>query len=177
MSRLSSQFIGWALAATGAMLAIAAVASVVLLSRESPATSTAQAQAVHRTPRRVRARAGLTQISARKTSLGTLLVAGNGHTLYAFSRDSMNTDACASLNGCLQLWPMMAAHGKLTAGSGIKQSLLGTILVRGQRQATYAGHPLYTYIGDAAPAETSYVGVSEAGGTWPAVSPGGALIK
>ena len=165
MSRLSHKLTGSALAVTGA-----AVASVAVFSGGAPAIAQAHA------PRASAAAAG-TVISAHSSELGTILVAPDGDTLYAFSRDSKNKDACASIKGCLKVWPIMAVHGKLTAGAGVKASLLGTIKVDGVKQATYAGHPLYGYIDNDEPADTDYVGISQSGGTWPAVSPTGALIK
>lgn len=167
MSHLTASVTRRALAAAGA-LAIAAVAIAALLSTTGAATA--------RTPRASIASAR-TVISARSTSLGKILVDSKGDTIYAFSRDSKNKDACASISGCLAIWPITAVHGKLTAGSGVKQSLLGTITVKGQKQATYDGHPLYGYVDAEGPGDIDYVGVSQSGGTWPAVSPSGALVK
>jgi predicted lipoprotein with Yx(FWY)xxD motif len=177
MSRLSSLVTGWALAAAGGILAIAALAYVFLLSGGAPAAATAPARMLHRTAPRASVAAASTVISAHSSELGTILVGPNGDTLYAFSRDSRNKDVCASISGCLKVWPIMAIHGKLKAGTGVKASLLGTITVGGVKQATYAGHPLYGYIDNEHPADTDYVGISQSGGTWPAVSPSGKLIK
>ena len=164
MSRPSSQITAWALAAAGGVLAVAAVASVFLLSG-SPAGATAPARSTGRAHRATVATAS-TVISAHSSELGTILVSPNGDTLYAFSRDRRNKDACAAISGCPKVWPLMAVHGKLTAGAGVKASLLGTITVGGVRQATYAGHPLYGYIDNDKPADTEYVGISQSGGTW-----------
>jgi hypothetical protein len=54
---------------------------------------------------------------------------------------------------------------------------VGTIMVGGARQVTYAGHPLYTYIGDAGPGDTSYVGQSQFGGKWFALNATGQIVK
>ena len=124
-----------------------------------------------------RAAGGSTTISLRATKLGKILVASNGHTLYAFSRDARNQDRCAKISGCTGVWPIMAAHGKPHAGSGVNASLLGTIKVGHSSQVTYAGHPLYTYTADTGPGDTSYIGVSQFGGTWPALNARGRLVK
>jgi predicted lipoprotein with Yx(FWY)xxD motif len=151
--------------AAGGAVAIAAAASAV------PAMAVSKA---HHT-RAVTASA--TTVSAAKTSAGTILLAPNGHTLYAFSKDKKNMDVCASRASCLSIWPMFTAKGSVTAGPGVKQSLLGTITVKGKKQVTYAGHPLYTYTGDEGPKDVGYIGLSNAGGTWPAVSPAGSFVK
>jgi predicted lipoprotein with Yx(FWY)xxD motif len=117
------------------------------------------------------------KLQLRHTSLGTILVNGGGHTLYLFTRDSRNHDRCASTAGCTGIWPMLTTTGTPTVGRGVKRSLVGTITVAGARQVTYAGHPLYTYIGDAGPGDTSYVGQSQFGGKWYALNATGNLVK
>jgi len=115
-----------------------------------------------------------TKIALRKTGLGTILVNSRGFTLYAFSRDGRNADACVKITGCIQIWPAVTTAGKPVAGPGVKASLLGSIPYRGSlEQVTYAGHPLYTYTGDEGPGETDYVGISDSGGTWPALNAAG----
>ena len=52
---------------------------------------------------------------------------------------------------CLTFWPAVA--GPVTAGSGVTGTL-GTITRSdGSKQATYDGHPLYTFAGDKAPGQ------------------------
>jgi predicted lipoprotein with Yx(FWY)xxD motif len=66
----------------------------------------------------------------------------------------------------------------LTAGRGVKRSLLGTTKRRdGRRQVTYAGRPLYYYVGDRRPGQILCQNVSEFGGKWLVVRPGGALVR
>jgi predicted lipoprotein with Yx(FWY)xxD motif len=56
--------------------------------------------------------------------------------------------------------------------------LIGTIrLANGKKQVTYAGHPLYTYVGDSAPGQTYYVNFFQFGGYWPAVNASGRELK
>jgi predicted lipoprotein with Yx(FWY)xxD motif len=54
---------------------------------------------------------------------------------------------------------------------------VGTIHIAGARQVTCAGHPLYTYIADAGPGDTSYVGQSQFGGKWFAPNAAGQIVK
>jgi predicted lipoprotein with Yx(FWY)xxD motif len=112
-------------------------------------------------------------VQLRHTSLGSILVTSSGSTLYEFTRDHGNKNSCAAISGCSAVWPSLKASGKPTAGSGVKASLLSTT---SGNQLTYAGHPLYTYAPDRGPG-TSYVGVSNFGGTWDAISASGSAIK
>jgi predicted lipoprotein with Yx(FWY)xxD motif len=118
-------------------------------------------------------------IKLAKTSSGKLLVNGaNGHTVYQFSKDSKNHDACMKVSGCAQIWPPLIASGKPSAGPGVSASLLGTTkLSNGKSQVTYAGHPLYTYSGDSSAASTGYLGFSSFGGTWRGVSATGKAVS
>ena len=118
-----------------------------------------------------------TTISTRHTRIGTILVTSSGDTLYAFTRDSRNHDMCVSLRGCRSAWPIMAVRGTLRAGSGVNHSMLGTIRVGSSRQVTYAGHPLYEYIGNSGPGDVSYVGAHAFGGNWLAVTPSARLVR
>jgi hypothetical protein len=56
--------------------------------------------------------------------------------------------------------------GPATAGSGVSGKL-GTITrPDGTTQATYNGHPLYTYVGDTAPGMDKGNGLNISGGLW-----------
>jgi predicted lipoprotein with Yx(FWY)xxD motif len=113
-----------------------------------------------------------------RTSSGSLLVNSAGFTLYLFTADRRNSDRCVKVSGCLGVWPALTVSGKPTAGKGARSSLLGTIrLPNGHRQVTYAGHPLYRYTGDGAPASTGYLGFSSFGGAWDGVSPSGHAVR
>jgi predicted lipoprotein with Yx(FWY)xxD motif len=117
-------------------------------------------------------------LKLRKASVGTILVNGRGFTVYAFTKDGRNRDACAAISGCLSVWPVVSGASRPTLGPGVKRSLVGTITVKGgKKQLTYGGHPLYTYIGDSGPGQTSYVNFLQFGGRWPAVNAAGHLVK
>jgi predicted lipoprotein with Yx(FWY)xxD motif len=64
------------------------------------------------------------------------------------------------------------------AGAGLDASKLGTTTRRGgARQVTYAGHPLYYYVGDRKPGQILCQNVVEFGGTWLVVSPAGRAVR
>ena len=118
------------------------------------------------------------KLQLRHTTLGNILVNGRGLTVYAFTRDSRNHERCTGISGCTSIWPLVTTQGRPRLGPGVRRSLVGTIkLAGGSHQVTYAGHPLYTYIGDSGPGDTSYVGESQFGGKWLALSSAGHLVK
>jgi predicted lipoprotein with Yx(FWY)xxD motif len=100
----------------------------------------------------------------------TVLTNAQGLTLYWFAPDTMTTSHC---NGtCAQLWPPVT--GRPAAGPGVT-GRLGTIKRSdGQLQATYTGHPLYTYVGDSAPGQANGNGLNVSGGVWHEVTASGA---
>ena len=64
------------------------------------------------------------------------------------------------------------------AGRGADTSLLGTIRRSdGSRQVTYAGKPLYYYVGDREPLQVLCQNVEEFGGLWLVVRPTGATVR
>jgi predicted lipoprotein with Yx(FWY)xxD motif len=118
------------------------------------------------------------KLRIQQASLGNIVATGRGLTVYMFTHDSINHDTCVAISGCTGIWPPVTSNGVPTLGPGVKRSLVGTIkLSNGARQVTYAGHPLYTYIADAGPGDTSYIGQSQFGGRWYALSPAGRVVK
>jgi predicted lipoprotein with Yx(FWY)xxD motif len=113
-------------------------------------------------------------IGTRSTSLGTVLVNAQGKTLYWFAIDTSTKSNCTGV--CASYWP--PAIGTPTAASGAKLTMtLGTIKrAGGQLQATYDGHPLYTYAGDTSAGQTSGNGKNLSGGLWWAMTPSGAKL-
>jgi predicted lipoprotein with Yx(FWY)xxD motif len=114
-------------------------------------------------------------VDLRKTSLGRVLVNSKGHTLYLFKKDRRGKSFCGA--SCAKFWPPLLKHGKLTAGSGVKASLLGTTRRgNGSLQVTYNKHPLYTYVLDKKAGQTKGEGVLAFGAKWYAVSAKGRAV-
>jgi len=94
---------------------------------------------------------------------GTAVVTNSkGMTLYWFVPDSSTASKCTG--SCATYWPPVT--GPVTAGSGVTGTL-GTITrADGTKQATYDGHPLYTYVGDTAAGQAKGNGLNLSGGLW-----------
>jgi predicted lipoprotein with Yx(FWY)xxD motif len=115
-------------------------------------------------------------VALRKTGLGTILVDRRGRTLYLFEKDRNGMSMCNS--GCAKYWPPLTSRGTPRAGKGVRQSLLRLTRARhGARQVTYAGHPLYTFVGDKGAGQTSGEGLDNFGAEWYAVGPNGHKVE
>jgi predicted lipoprotein with Yx(FWY)xxD motif len=91
-----------------------------------------------------------------------LLTNAKGLTLYWFAPDTATRSAC--YGSCASYWPPLT--GTPSAGPGVGGTL-GTITrTGGTLQATYDGHPLYTYIGDGGPGQASGNNLNLNGGLW-----------
>jgi predicted lipoprotein with Yx(FWY)xxD motif len=121
-----------------------------------------------------------TVAAANVNGVGSVLVNGDGRTLYILTSEKGGKLTCTDDNGCTKVWPDMelphgTSHG--TAGSGAQASLLGTVKAKdGSLYLTYAGYPLYTYSRDSAAGQANGQGVKSFGGTWWVISPSGALV-
>jgi predicted lipoprotein with Yx(FWY)xxD motif len=121
------------------------------------------------------ARTGGTRVNVAKSRLGRILVDSKGITLYDFPPDRGKISVC--YGACAALWPPLVTHGKPAAGHGVRQSLLGTTKRNdGKLQVTYRGHPLYYFVSDRKPGQTSGQGLNQFGGPWWVLSPAGKEI-
>jgi predicted lipoprotein with Yx(FWY)xxD motif len=115
-----------------------------------------------KTPPPVATGAAGQQLDARTISGKVLLTNSNGITLYTFAPDSVNKSVC--YGDCATYWPPVP--GNMSAGPGVTGKI-GTITrTDGTTQATYDGHPLYTYIGDHSPGQDGGNNINLNGGVW-----------
>ena len=111
------------------------------------------------------ASAAVSGVTLKTATIGgvTVLTSEKGFTLYWFAPDSQAASRCTG--SCAAYWPPVI--GTPTAGPGVTTSKLGTIKrPGGTTQATYAGHPLYTYVGDDAPGQARGNKIDLNGGYW-----------
>ena len=88
----------------------------------------------------------------------------------------MGTNSACS-GTCAVAWPPLLADGKPTAGSGVNTSLVGTARRSdGTEQVTYNGHPLYLFVEDTKPGQTTGQGVTAFGAPWYVLSTAGNQI-
>jgi predicted lipoprotein with Yx(FWY)xxD motif len=115
-------------------------------------------------------------VALRKTTLGTVLVDARGRTLYLFEKDRKGMSACDT--ACVKFWPPLVSRATPRAGKGVHKSMLGISKRQdGRRQVTYAGHPLYTFVGDKSAGQTSGEGLTNFGAPWDALAASGRAVE
>ena len=115
-------------------------------------------------------------LAAASTPLGTILVDGQGKTVYLFAADTPGHSACSGT--CLPYWPVVAAPASLPASLAGVTAQLG-VLTRpdGTKQLTVGGWPVYTYAADTAPGSTTGQGKNLSGGLWWVLSASGSPVR
>lgn len=111
-------------------------------------------------------------VSVQSSRFGPILFDGRRFVLYAFTRDPRGRSTC--FGACATAWPPYRAGGALRAGKGARAGLIGRTR---SGQVTYAGRPLYYYVGDRRPGQILCQDVSEFGGRWLVVRGNGALVR
>jgi len=102
----------------------------------------------------------------QKEELGNFLAAGNGMTLYSFTRDEKNVSHC--IEGCAVNWPPFHIDPSAII-EGCKSSDFAAITRKdGRKQTTYKNIPLYHFINDKYPGDTFGQGI---GKVWFVVTP------
>jgi predicted lipoprotein with Yx(FWY)xxD motif len=114
-------------------------------------------------------------LTVQSSDYGPVLWDGSNRALYAFTADRSGRSRCSG--ACTKAWPPYYATGMLRAGKGVKQTLIGTTRrADGRRQVTYAGRPLYYYVGDGK-GRILCQNVNEFGGDWLVVRASGKLVR
>jgi len=100
----------------------------------------------------------------RTVRISSVIVLANatGLTLYWFAPDTATKSACSGT--CASYWPPV--KGPAPAGPGVTGKLATITRSDGSVQATYDGHPLYTYVGDGAPGQANGNELNLNGGLW-----------
>lgn len=101
------------------------------------------------------------------SGVGKVLVDSEGMTLYYFEKDQKGSGKSKCEGACAEAWPPLVTEGKPEAMSGVKAAMLGTIKRSdGTTQVTYAGWPLYTFVGDQKPGEDNGTDSKAFGASW-----------
>ena len=148
-----------------ALPAVAAVAAVLAACGSSGTSSAGGGSTSTGSP------AAATAGSLKTAAIGgaTLLTDAKGFAVYSFAPDTMTKSDCDG--ACAAAWPPV--KGPVTAGASLTGQL-GTIKRSdGSTQATYNGHPLYTFVKDTGPGTDTGNGLDAFGGLWHALTASG----
>jgi predicted lipoprotein with Yx(FWY)xxD motif len=153
-------------------LPAAAVAATALVACSSAGASPTPSSSGGGNSSSSSAAAGASTLKTTTIAGATVLTSSKGFTLYSFAPDTSTTSKC---NGtCAQNWPPVT--GPVTA-SGVSGTF-GTITRSdGSTQATFDGHPLYTFAGDTAPGQAKGNGLNVNGGLWHEITTSGAAAS
>jgi predicted lipoprotein with Yx(FWY)xxD motif len=115
------------------------------------------------------------EIALADSSLGQIIVDGEGKTLYMFDPDTAGSPTC--YDDCATAWPPLLADdaASVTAGTGLDASKI-TVVDRtdGGKQVKYGNWPLYYFANDAAAGDTNGQGVQD---VWWVIGADGEPIK
>ena len=148
----------------------ALLAALTVAGVGAAAASTAQATIAHT--------AGATKaatLTAHSSRYGRILFDGRGRVLYLFARDRGGRSSCSG--ACAKAWPPFLTKRAPRGLSGVNAKLLGTTRRNGTLQVTYAKHPLYYFKEDRKPGQIKCQNVSNFGGLWLVVAPGGKPVR
>jgi len=95
---------------------------------------------------------------ASDPKLGNILVDSKGMTLYLYTRDEPNVSNC--YDQCATNWPPLIVTAAPTGPANLPGKLGTTTRKDGKMQVTYDGKPLYLWIRDTKPGDTTGQGVN-----------------
>lgn len=103
---------------------------------------------------------------ANKDGIGSYLTDAGGKTLYWFTKDTPGQSACAG--PCVEKWPIYYRQA-VAPPEGLPAADFATInRADGKPQTTFRGYPLYYWVNDANPGDSSGQGV---GNVWFVIDP------
>jgi predicted lipoprotein with Yx(FWY)xxD motif len=163
-SRFTSRLMGGSVAAVGLVVLLAACggggSKVSSTAGQSAATPTTTNSVPATSPA-----ASATVVAITNPKLGAILADAKGMVLYTYTGDDPGKGGCTG--ACLKFWPpLLLPAGVMAATAGPGVTGLGTVVRSDGTQVTYRGMPLYTYVSDTKPGQTSGQDVVDGGGTW-----------
>ena len=98
--------------------------------------------------------------------LGPILTDSAGRTLYMFTKDAPGLSTC--YDQCASAWPPLTSASEPVLPDGLPGVLGSTPRTDGSLQVTYNGMPLYYWVKDQQPGDTTGQNV---GGVWFVINP------
>jgi predicted lipoprotein with Yx(FWY)xxD motif len=157
------------------VLAGAAALLAACGSSASPTSTGASSQAGNQPVSQQNTTASTVTIMTKSTSAGTVLTNAAGHTLYWFAIDTPTKSNCSGT--CASYWPPVLGKPVAASGTSLPDGFSSISRSGGKVQATYDGHPLYTYAADTSAGQVSGNGINTSGGLWWAMTPTGSKLS
>ena len=149
-----------------AALAVALTGCTTPAAEEPPADTGTSTEAETEAPEETSSAA----LTTADSSLGEIVVDGEGMTVYMFDNDTQGADASVCEGECATNWPAVTTDSDSPEVEGVTGEV-GTIEgVDGSTQVTLNGWPLYYFVGDEAAGDTNGQGVNE---VWWVLTPDG----
>ncbi len=113
------------------------------------------------------------ELTVAESKAGQIVVAGQGLSVYYFTKDTKDSGTSACTGECLVAWPPVTSTTATPTVEGVTGKV-GTIQTAdGKMQVTINGMPIYYYAKDQAAGDITGQGV---GGVWYLVAPSGEMI-
>lgn len=153
-------------------LVLALPLALILAACSSAGASTAPSPGATEAPADATGAPSDATVVLADNELGRILVDADGRTLYGFTADVDGASTC--YDDCAVNWPPLLGDASATVGDGLDASKLTTTeRTDGTTQLVYGDWPLYYWVADAAPGDTTGQGV---GGVWFVIGADGSLI-
>lgn len=108
------------------------------------------------------------------TDLGTIVVDGNGMTVYMYDADTQGAGTSACDDSCLSAWPAVPGGKEAPTLTGVTGEVTTITGADGNPQLALNGWPLYYYAVDSAAGDTKG---QSAGGVWWVLTPAGEPVR
>ena len=161
---MKSKFV---LTLAGSALAVIALAGCSTTASTSTAASASPSMSASKAP------AANPDAATATGKLGQIIVDGKGMTAYVWDKDSANSGVSACTGPCADLWPAITTASATPTVTGITGTVATITGVKGGKQITINGLPIYAFSKDAKPGDTNGQGVLN---IWHVLSPAGAKI-
>jgi len=109
-------------------------------------------------------------VTVRPSKFGRVLFDGRGFVLYALTADRAGRRSCTG--ACAKAWPPYTVRKRPTG-----RLLSATRRADGSLHVTYAGRPLYYYVGDRSRGQILCQNVREFGGLWLVLRADGRVVR